>query len=131
MKISFDFDGTLSKSSVQEFAQQLIDLGHEVHIVTSRFEDPKRIVWIHEDGRNHDDLFSVAKSLQIPSENIHFTDMADKADFFLLHPEFIWHLDDAFYEIKAMVRSKCKTLPISVLSSSYVGECLKALTKKG
>jgi len=39
MKVSFDFDGTLSKKDVQKFAKELVEEGHEVWIVTSRFSN--------------------------------------------------------------------------------------------
>ena len=38
MKVSFDFDSTLSKESVRKYAANLIAIGIEVHIVTSRYE---------------------------------------------------------------------------------------------
>lgn len=36
MKVSFDFDDTLSKPKVQEYAKELINRGIEVYIVTAR-----------------------------------------------------------------------------------------------
>ena len=39
MKVSFDFDGTLSRKDVQEYAKSLVNSGLEVWIVTSRFDD--------------------------------------------------------------------------------------------
>ena len=39
MKVSFDFDSTLSRKDVQSFAKELVDRGLEVWIVTSRFDD--------------------------------------------------------------------------------------------
>ena len=39
MKVSFDFDHTLSRKDVQTFAKELVNEGHEVWIVTSRFSD--------------------------------------------------------------------------------------------
>ena len=39
MKVGFDFDSTLSRKDVQEFAKELVNDGHEVWIVTSRFDD--------------------------------------------------------------------------------------------
>ena len=38
MKISMDFDSTLSRKDVQSFVINLITKGHEVWIVTSRFD---------------------------------------------------------------------------------------------
>lgn len=97
-KISFDFDSTLSHKHVQKFAQKLIDLGYEVHIVTSRWEDPKQ--YSGNRLNIHDDLFRVANRLKIPKEHIHFTNMEWKADFFEMHTEFVLHLDD--YDVEVM-----------------------------
>ena len=36
MKVSFDFDGTLSRKDVQDFAIKLVNSGFEVLIFTSR-----------------------------------------------------------------------------------------------
>jgi len=38
-KVSFDFDSTLSRKDVQDFAKKLVSEGYEVWIVTSRFDD--------------------------------------------------------------------------------------------
>ena len=46
-KVSFDFDGTLSRLDVQKYAKSLIEQGFEVWIVTSRLHeknaDTKRV----------------------------------------------------------------------------------------
>ena len=41
MKISFDFDGTLSQDRVQRLADKLIHDGHDVIVVTSRHSKHK------------------------------------------------------------------------------------------
>ena len=68
MKVSFDFDDTLDKPSVQKFARELINEGIDVWICTSRFEN-------YQDYYNHfenkeevlptinDDLFEIANDL--------------------------------------------------------------------
>jgi restriction endonuclease Mrr len=38
-KISFDFDSTLDREDVQEFAKELVEKGHDVWITTSRFSN--------------------------------------------------------------------------------------------
>ena len=35
-KVSFDFDGTLTRTLIKDYAKSLIDLGNEVWIVTYR-----------------------------------------------------------------------------------------------
>jgi hypothetical protein len=44
-KISFDFDSTLDRKLVQDFAYSLIKRGYEVWILTSRFEDCDNYNW--------------------------------------------------------------------------------------
>ena len=67
MKLSFDFDGTLSRKDVQKFAKRLVDEGHEVWIVTSRFDDAEGMAqnwnWIPTQNQK---LFKVAEELGIP-----------------------------------------------------------------
>ena len=58
MKVSFDFDSTLSRKDVQKFAKELIDKGIDVHIVTSRSSFKQ----LDEEGYN-DDLYEVADNL--------------------------------------------------------------------
>jgi len=88
LKVSFDFDSTLSKTDIQEYAKSLIEKGIEVHIVTDRFEDTTKCAY------NNKYLFEVVNKLGIDKNNIHFLNMKDKYKFFLDNPEFIWHLDD-------------------------------------
>lgn len=126
MKVSFDFDSTLSKKHVQKFAKELIGKGIDVHIVTSRssFEQ------LDEEGYN-DDLYEIADNLQIKRENIHFTQGEDKFKFFMVNSDFLWHLDDDYYELKYISKYKryYKTFPISVLSSNFKHKCCKLLNK--
>jgi hypothetical protein len=97
MKISFDFDSTLTRKSVQKVAKELIARGDEVHIVTSRFEDTSRYADPRWSNDNRD-LFRIAKHLGIKRENIHFMNMQDKSIFFLENSDFVVHLDDYEYE---------------------------------
>ena len=66
-KVSFDFDGTLSKNKVQQYAKMLIKAGVECWIVTSRmgFGKEPRPDW-------NDDLFNTAAEIGILPEHIHF-----------------------------------------------------------
>jgi len=88
LKVSFDFDSTLSKIEIQEYALSLIENGIEVHIVTDRFEETSNCAY------SNDYLFDVAKKLGICKDNIHFMNMTDKYKFFIKKTDFIWHLDD-------------------------------------
>ena len=83
-KVSFDFDGTLSKNKVQLYAKMLIKADVECWIVTSRmgFGKEPTPTW-------NDDLFAVAKEIGIPNNQIHFCCMDNKANF-LNGKGFIW-----------------------------------------
>ena len=109
-KVSFDFDSTLSRDDVQEFASELIDLGFDVWVVTSRFDDKianeKNWWWIE---KNNKELYDVCEKLNIPKENIVFTEMVDKINF-LKDKGFLFHLDDDELEIELIKESgdSCK-----------------------
>ena len=116
-KVSFDFDGTLSKNKVQQYAKMLIKSGVECWIVTSRMGFGK------EPQHNwNDDLFEIAKEIGIPKEHIHFCCMDNKANF-LNGKGFIWHLDDDLIELSFIkTDSDCK--PISCFGNkTYLQEC--------
>lgn len=102
MKVSFDFDSTLSRKAVQKFAKELMQEGYEVHIVTSRYEDPMRYADPRISETGHRDMFRVCHYLNIPRERIHFTNMKDKYNFFLTNSDFLFHLDDDIKEIETI-----------------------------
>ena len=64
MRISFDFDSTLSQEIIQKLAKILVLANTDVWIVTSRFSDPN--------VRNYD-LHKVADEVGIPVEKRIFT----------------------------------------------------------
>lgn len=68
IRVSFDYDSTLSEERIQDIAETFVKSGHEVHIVTSRCKGANR------------DLFAVAELLNIPTDRIHFTEGAMKAN---------------------------------------------------
>lgn len=99
MKISFDFDGCLSLKSVQEVAQSLIEKGHEVWIVTSRFDNLKRLQY--PDLNTNEDIFKIAQKVGIPFHRIGFTNQLPKWMF--LNPgRFDMHIDDNPDELKRL-----------------------------
>lgn len=121
--VSFDFDSTLDKKTVQEYAQDLINRGIDVWICTSRFspENAPNKEW-------NDDLFKIADELEIPRDNIVFTNYADKCEF-LKDTNFIWHLDDDWIELKE-INKQTKTLGISVFgNTNWKNKCERILKK--
>lgn len=107
MKVSFDYDNTLSIASIQEYAKMLIDKGVEVWIVTRRFDSEDKYtldflkeIQVEPDNlkKQHVELFEVADRLGIKRENIIFMNMNPKYLFFKSNPDFVWHLDDDWTE---------------------------------
>lgn len=107
--MSFDFDSTLTLVIVQQLASTLIYIGHDIHIVTNRFEK-----YDHSGNAvTNREVFEIAEELGIPRENIHFCEMAQhgKAEFFLNNPGFLWHLDDDDIDLEE-IRTLTNVYPI-------------------
>jgi hypothetical protein len=132
VKVSFDFDGTLAEKHVQKYAAELIEKGHEVWIVTSRFGDDKKYKKFFNTSTNVDltnnDLWEVAEELGIPKERIHFTDMEDKWRF-LKDKSFLWHLDDDWVENR-LILNNCKMPAINVWgNNSWEHKCNRIIKR--
>ena len=115
-KISIDFDGTLEYLDVQQLAQKLIDLGHEVQIVTTRWDEDNKWRYAFYNGLSrelkdslHSDLYQVAEKLKIP---VYFTNMEYKADF-LKKKKVDVHIDDNWEEIMFCRRNGIKAYKVS------------------
>lgn len=122
MKVSFDFDGTLSRTDVQEFAKTLIKDGLDVWIFTCRL-CPKKA----PNNEWNDDLFKVVNELGISKSKIIFTNYEYKAKY--LDDTFIWHLDDDWIELNEINRQR-KTVGVSVFGNSvWKQKCLKILNR--
>lgn len=113
MKISFDFDSTLTREDIQQIADDFIMRGHDVHITTSRNESWK---WKGTNSDFNKDLFAVAEELGISKENIHFTEMKDKVGFL---EGFDMHFDDDEHEIDVITRSEISCLGILINYKNY------------
>ncbi len=118
MKVSFDFDGTLSREDVQEFAKELVNDGHEVWIVSSRSE--MKIVMNGEVVQRNEEVFNIARDCGI--ENIHFTNMGAKV-YFLENKGFSFHIDDDDVELMDILDSGDGCLPINVNYSDWKEIC--------
>lgn len=97
MKVSFDFDNTLSTPQMQEFAAELLSLGVEVYVITSRYDNLHK----HRYPANptNEDLFAVTDSLFIPRQNIRFQCMRPKQEY-LFQSGIDFHIDDDEVEIE-------------------------------
>ncbi len=131
-KVSFDFDGTLSNTKVQQYAKQLIEDDYEVWIVTNRYDDHTLEVFkqlkFEKLDINNNDLYKVAKKLSIPTNHIHFCNKEGKASY-LKDKLFIWHLDDDKDEISEL--RKETTIPtINVTKYGWKNKCNKLLNEQ-
>lgn len=117
MNVSFDFDGTLTKKSVQDFARYCKDQGLNVWIVTSRYP---------VEGMCQS-LFAVAVALNIPHSQIIFTSGGLKKDYFRQFPDFIFHLDDDWVELHEIeLHTEVKAIPVSG-NSDWEQQCWNAI----
>lgn len=122
MKVSFDFDETLSREIIQQYAAKLIRNDVEVWICTSRLHpDKAQPNW-------NNDLFEVATALKIPKERIIFCNYEHK--YLHLDNSFVWHLDDDWVELN-YINSNLKTVGISPYgNSTWRRKCNKLLNLK-
>jgi|LakMenEpi03Aug12_release.lakeMendotaPanAssembly.Ray.scaffolds.fasta_scaffold897138_2 hypothetical protein len=97
MKISFDFDSTLSEEKNQKLAKKFINAGHDVWITTKRLssEHGKSKGWKWIITQN-EELFEIAEELGIPKDKIKFTEGEDKWKSLY---NFDIHFDDDIVEI--------------------------------
>ena len=92
MKISFDFDHTLSVKKWQQVATALVKEGHEVWITTSRFHDTHKLNRFTHNSK----VYAVADRVGISRERIQYTNMLPKWSFL---DGFDMHFDDDNVEI--------------------------------
>lgn len=118
--ITIDFDSTLSRPDVQEYAKELMQRGFDVWVLTSRFDELHKHRYPH--NPTNDDLWAVIDELNIPRWKVRFTCMESKS-LYLLNTNVLWHLDDDSIELADIRYRKCKTLPISVKSGDWKSKC--------
>jgi len=121
MKVSFDFDGTLDRKVVQDYAKELIIKGCDVWICTARFspQNAPNPNW-------NDDLFQVCDSVGINKNNVIFCEMSDKYKI-LKDNGFIFHLDDDWEELK-LINKHTNIKGISVFGTTlWKNKCNNAL----
>ena len=121
IRISFDFDSTMTKPSVQKFATQMVNQGHEVWICTSRFSD-------NFSRWGNSDLYQVAEVVGISIDRIKFMNMADKYEFFIDN-DFLFHLDDDSVEIE-LINENTDTVGINVFGNKTWKRKCNVLLKK-
>jgi len=90
LKVSFDFDGTLTEEPMQTLCRKFIALGADVHITTSRLSGMDKGIEFE-----NKDLFELAKELGIPKNKVTFTNYDNKVSFV---KDFDLHFDDLHEE---------------------------------
>lgn len=131
-KVSFDFDGTLEREVIQEYAKELVDSGHEVWVVTTRYDDEKLVEvsdkqYLESNLESNQKLLAIANSVGIPRERIKFTNMKWKYSF-LREGEFDLHLDDTPTELNLINKYAKKVSAISCKNTStWKNKCEKVL----
>lgn len=113
--VSFDFDSTLSRQDVQDFAESLLSRGVDVWVVTSRNDDLHLHKYLRPDANNLD-LWAVVDKVGIPREKIIFTNFRDKHEY-LKDTPVICHLDDDWIELN-FLNKLTKVVGISVVGGN-------------
>ena len=105
MRITIDYDDTLSKPHIQELAKKLV-AKHEVYILTSRLDSLYRKSYKHL--HSNDDIYEIAEEVGIKPQNVVFTNQASKLEH--IHRGRVGiHIDDNEAELKNIsALSTCK-----------------------
>lgn len=119
-KVSFDFDGTLSRPEVQEYASELIRRDVDVWVVTTRYDENHK----HRYGFNPtiDDLWDVVDRIGIPRWKVRFTCFEWKYTY-LNGTSFAFHLDDNLEERKYFRIHSCDIPFVYVESADWRDRC--------
>ena len=125
MKVSVDFDNTLSREDVQNYAKNLLEKGIEVFVVTARFNELRKSFFKNNPTNN--DLWAVCNKIGIPERNVIFCNMEDKYEQ-LVDTNLVWHLDDCWVTINEII-SKTKVPAIDVTRSDWKNQCDNFLFK--
>jgi len=132
MKVSFDFDNTLSIRDVQRFAKELVAEGHEVWIVTSRVSDEMAndypVDFKNRVLTSNRKLFRVADNVGINREHIIFCNFAVKLAS-IAGQGFAFHLDDDSDELMEIFVSTDECKPINVDHSEWEMDCRNIINK--
>jgi translation elongation factor EF-1alpha len=129
-KISLDFDYTLSRKDVQEFAKKLVNLDFDVWIVTSRFSNEEALLrGLYGADKKNKEIYDIAELCGIKKENIVFTNKIDKINY-LKDKNFTIHLDDDIDELMAILESGDLCKPINVNYFDWENTCMEILENK-
>jgi hypothetical protein len=109
MKVSIDFDGTLSTKKGQKLARDHIQDGDDLYITTARPESGE-FSWGEYYHADNSDLYDIAEEVGIPKSKIRFTNFEPK---FHILKDFDVHYDDDEYELRLINgHTDCKGINI-------------------
>lgn len=91
LRISLDYDNCLTQTRIQDLAKKLIARGHEVFILTSRFDAVRRLKFA--ELHTNEDLYKIAEEVGIKPYRIAFTNQQKKW-IWLLETGIKLHIDD-------------------------------------
>lgn len=123
--VTFDFDNTLSRKDVQEYAKSLIERGKDVWVLTSRYDELHK--HLYTPNPTNEDLYRVTDGLGIPRDKIRFQCMRPKAEY-LARTKVCLHIDDDFFELDN-INLSTSTRAISVDDSDYIMLCESYLSR--
>jgi len=98
MKVSFDFDNTLSEEYIQVIAKSLIQSGHDVWVITARaifFGGMDKDTYLRTFNR---DIVKVCEELGIDLSKVIITGGSLKFDYYV-NCKFDLHFDDDWEEV--------------------------------
>lgn len=121
LKVSFDFDHTLSTLPMQELAYSLLQAGVDVYVCTARYSDANKglVKW------DNSDLFAVTDHLGIPRSNIIFTGYLGKTQY-LTEIGATMHLDDDYLTIRDL-NKKSSVVGVHYLNPNWSDKVTKIL----
>ena len=120
IKVSFDFDGTLTLQYIQDFAKFLISCGVDVYVTTSRFDELHK----HRYPKNptNEDLWGVIDSIGIQRHKVRFTLMQPKWEY-INGTEICMHLDDDTIEVEDIAHYAKYCSPVLV-ADDCINRCI-------
>ncbi len=116
MKVSFDYDGTITRPSVYKYISKLISKGIIVDITTSRGS-----------STDNKDIYKLRNELGIRC--INFTNGFDKVDC-IKNLGYLFHVDDSRIELGLLTETNI--VPICVFNNpNWEDECNKVIENYG
>jgi len=112
MKIALDFENVLTKNKGFDFANDLLNEGVEVHIITSRIG--------HIKSEQNRDLLKVVRDLNLPYSNVIFT--LNKQGYFANHSGFKFYASDNMIDLQ-LVDKDVNCIPVFG-NNNWISDCL-------